>query len=62
MLRGRQLVNLHSDVPGHPAPPPTSVDAIVCTPPPSPNCTKIVPPGWTIQTRTFVTLALPPAS
>jgi hypothetical protein len=59
LLRGRQLVNLESDVPGHPGPPPTTVDAIICYVPPPDNCAARVPPGWTLQTHTYVAVALP---
>jgi hypothetical protein len=62
LLPGRHLVSLMSDVPGHPAPPPTSVDAIVCLIPGEPlDCASHVPPGWTLQSRTYIAVALPPA-
>jgi len=59
LLRDLELVNLDSSVPGHPAPESTTVDAIVCFDPPPPNCAAEVPPGWTLQTRTSVAVALP---
>jgi hypothetical protein len=59
MMRDRQLVNLESMVPGHPAPPPTTVDAVVCFVPPPTNCTDFVPDGWTLRSRTSIAVALP---
>jgi hypothetical protein len=60
MFRGSELVNLVSDVPGHPAPPADSVDAIVCELPAPPACAPLVPPGWTLERRTYLAVALPP--
>jgi hypothetical protein len=59
-LRGRMLVNLVSDVPGHPAPPATSVDAIICELPGPPDCASVVPAGWVIQKHPYLDVALPP--
>jgi hypothetical protein len=59
LLPDRRLVNLESDVPGHPAPPAASVDAVVCLVPGPPDCAAHVPPGWTLQARTHVAVALP---
>jgi hypothetical protein len=61
MLPGRHLVNLVSEVPGHPAPPATSVGAIICeydTPARS-NCDPVVPSGWTVQKHRYLEVALP---
>jgi hypothetical protein len=62
LLRDRQIVQLVSDIPGHPAPPPTSVDVIVCGVPAPPSCAALIPPGWRVQAHTYVTVALPPHS
>jgi hypothetical protein len=62
MLPGRQLVNLTSTVPGHPAPPATSVGAIICefdTPGRS-DCDSVVPSDWTVQKHRYLEVALPP--
>jgi hypothetical protein len=59
-LRGRQLVSLVSDVPGHPAPPPSTVDAIVCEQPGPPYCTTVMPPDWTLAVHGHLAVALPP--
>ncbi|HEV7896893.1 MAG TPA: hypothetical protein VGP31_03495 [Planosporangium sp.] len=61
LLADRRLLNLESDIPGHPAAPSTSVDAIVCLVPGPPDCAAHVPAGWTLRTRTYVAVALPPA-
>jgi hypothetical protein len=58
-LRGRTLVNLVSDVPGHPAPPATSVDAIICDLPGPSGCASVVPADWVIQKRQYLDVALP---
>jgi hypothetical protein len=62
MFRGRQLVSLASTVPGHPAPPGSSVDAIVCELPGPPYCVTVMPPGWTLQEHGHLAVALPPKS
>jgi hypothetical protein len=59
-LRGRQLVSLVSDVPGHPAPPPSTVDAIVCEQPGPPYCVTVMPPDWTLAVHGHLAVALPP--
>jgi hypothetical protein len=62
MLPGRHLVNLTSTVPGHPAPPATSVGAIICefdTPGRS-DCDSVVPSDWTVQKHRYLEVALPP--
>lgn len=56
MLRDRELVNLQSAVPGHPAPSPESVDAIICFI----GCSEAVPPNWSVHARMFATVILPP--
>jgi hypothetical protein len=61
LLRDRHLVNLDSTVPGHPAAPASSVNAIICFVPSPPTCAAHVPPGWTLQTRENVAVALPAA-
>jgi hypothetical protein len=61
-LRGRHLVQLVSTTPGHPAPPPDSVDAIICFVNAPPNCEGLVPAGWVVQSRSYVAVALPPGS
>ncbi|GII22248.1 hypothetical protein [Planosporangium mesophilum] len=59
LLRGLRLVNLSSTVPGQPAPPSTSVNAIVCFAPPPPDCAAHVPPGWQLHHHGNVAVALP---
>jgi hypothetical protein len=59
-LRGRQLVELVSTVPGHPAPAATSVDAIVCELPGPPYCITVMPPGWLLREHGHLAVALPP--
>ncbi|MGC9668565.1 hypothetical protein ACNTMW_18670 [Planosporangium sp. 12N6] len=61
MLRDRRIVQLVSDIPGHPPASPTSVDAIICGAPAPSSCASLIPPGWTVQAHQSVTLALPPA-
>jgi hypothetical protein len=60
MFRGRQLVSLASTVPGLPAAPGSSVDAIVCELPGPPYCVTVMPPGWTLQEHGHLAVALPP--
>jgi hypothetical protein len=60
MFRGRQLVSLVSTVPGHPAPPGSSVDAIVCELPGPPHCVTVMPPDWSLQEHGHLAVALPP--
>ncbi len=43
------VVDLDSVLPGHPAPPVTSVDAVLCTFP-QPDCAARAPRGWTVVT------------
>jgi hypothetical protein len=61
LLKDRDVVSLKSTVPGHPAPSPTTVDAVVCLIPEKPlDCASFVPPGWTVEFRTYTAVALPP--
>jgi hypothetical protein len=60
MFRGRQLVSMASTVPGHPAPPGSSVDAIVCELPGPPYCVTVMPPGWSLQEHGHLAVALRP--
>jgi len=60
MLPGRRLVSMVSDVPGHPAPPPSTVDAIVCEQPGPPYCVTVMPPDWTLAVHGHLAVALPP--
>jgi hypothetical protein len=62
MLPDREFVSLESVVPGHPAVPATSVDAIVCFAPTPPTCMSLIPPGWNVQFTPAVTVAVPSAS
>jgi hypothetical protein len=50
MLPGTELVALQSVLPHHPAPPSSSVDAILCAVPPE-ECRSFVPPQWRFQVR-----------
>ncbi|MDT4986686.1 MAG: hypothetical protein QOI74_780 [Micromonosporaceae bacterium] len=50
MLPGTRLVALESVLPHHPAPPSTSVEAILCAAPPE-ACQAFVPPGWRLEER-----------
>ncbi|MEU7865392.1 hypothetical protein [Dactylosporangium sp. NPDC049140] len=60
-LRDRQLVELESQVPGHPPASVTSVDAVVCIGDPD-HCRRIVPANWRYnRIDPLVTTAFPPA-
>ena len=59
-LRGRQLVSMVSDVPGHPGPAPSTVDAIVCEQPGPPYCVTVMPRDWTLAVHGHLAVALPP--
>jgi hypothetical protein len=48
MLPGTELVSLQSVLPHQPAPPSTSVDAILCAGPPD-YCRSFVPSGWRFE-------------
>ncbi|MGC9666974.1 hypothetical protein ACNTMW_10520 [Planosporangium sp. 12N6] len=62
LFKDRDVVSLKSTVPGHPAPSPTTVDAVVCLIPEQPlDCASFVPPGWTVEFRTYTAVALPPS-
>jgi hypothetical protein len=50
MLPGRELVALESVAPHHPAPPSSSVDAVLCAAPRD-WCRNFVPPGWSFEVR-----------
>ncbi|GAA3448982.1 hypothetical protein [Dactylosporangium matsuzakiense] len=59
-LRDRQLIELQSNVPGHPPGDVASVDAVVCVGGQEP-CRRIVPTGWQYnRIDQFVTTAFPP--
>jgi hypothetical protein len=64
-LPGRDIVTLRSVLPLHPAPPPSSVEAIVCTITPDGTstdalCRSLVPRGWSYVRHGIVAVALPP--
>jgi hypothetical protein len=64
-LPGRDIVTLRSVLPLHPAPAPSSVDAIVCTITPDGTstdalCRSLVPAGWSYVRHGIVGVALPP--
>jgi hypothetical protein len=61
-LRGRQLVSLVSDVPGHPAPSASTVNAIVCEQPGPPYCVAVMPRDWTLAVHGHLAVALPPGA
>jgi hypothetical protein len=50
MLRGVEIVPLESILPRRPAPPSSTVDAILCAAPPE-HCRLFVPPGWRLEVR-----------
>lgn len=61
MLPGRTLVDLQSCVPGHPAPPAASVDAIIFEPPANQDCpAPDIPSDWVIQRHKNLWVWLPP--
>lgn len=55
----REIVALQSVLPKRPPASPSSVDAIVCTGIRA-DCTRLVPPGWRVEFRDYVGVALPP--